>query len=401
MTVLASYGLIHIVPDKATLIQLIFLSQIGVFAHTAVGIAHRMGIFTADKRLVPMLCQEFLDIGHMGVHLAFHITGSVESSIMEKSLIMYQTGSICLVEILMHLEDGFTAKGFITAGPDNNSWMILVPLQHIGCSLEHRALPLRMTIWQSIFVREITAVFHPGAVGFQIGFIYYVKTINITQLIDKTAVRIMGTAHCIDIILLHGNNILLNQLLVTGPAAIAVKFMAVGALEHNPLAIQLHNIAIQLELTEAYILGNQLLHLACGILYHKQHSIEVWLLGTPQLDILQLCFVGAFLALHQLGLLQNYIAVAVKKLYGQLLCLRGIPFQLQGKLSKLICLGRYSMNKHILYMNLRYSVQIHAPEQTAEPPEVLILQPAATGKAEYLHRQLVFSSLYIRSQIKI
>ena len=59
------------------------------------------------------------------------------------------------------------------------------------------------------------------------------------------------------------------------------------------------------------------------------------------------------------------------------------------------------MDKHILYMNLRYSVQIHAPEQTAEPPEILILQPAATGKAEYLHRQLVFPSLHIRSQIKI
>ena len=348
-----------------------------------------------------MLCQEFLDICHMGVHLAFHITGSVESSIMEKPLIMYQTGSICLVEILMHLEDGFTAKGFITAGPDNNSWMILVPLQHIGCSLEHRSLPLRMTIWQGIFIREISAIFHPGAVGFQIGFIYYIKAINITQLIDKTAVRIMGTAHCIDIVLLHGNNILLNQLLVTGPTAIAVKFMTIGALEHNPLAIQLHNIAIQLELTEAYLLRNQLLHLACGILYHQQHSVEVWLLCTPQLDTLQFCFIGAFLALYQLGVIQHQLPVAVKELYPQFLCLRGIPFHLQGKLARLICLGRYSMNKHILYMNLRNGVQINSPEQTAEPPEVLILQPAATGKAEYLHRQLVFPSLYIRSQIKI
>ena len=314
---------------------------------------------------------------------------------------MYQTGSICLVEILMHLEDGFTAKGFITAGPDNNSWMILVPLQHIGCSLEHRALPLRMTIWQSIFIREISAIFHPGAVGFQIDFIYYIKAINITQLIDKTAVRIMGTAHCIDIVLLHGNNILLNKLLVTGPTAVAVKFMTIGALEHNPFTIQLHNIAIQLELTEAYLLRNQLLNLACGILYHQQHSVEIWFLGTPQLNILQLCFVGAFLALHQLGVIQHQLPIAVKELYPQLLFLRDIPFHLQGKLARLIGLCRHSMNKHILYMNLRYGIQINSPEQTAEPPEVLILQPAATGKAEYLHSQLVFPSLYIRSQIKI
>ena len=86
--------LINIIPDKSTLIQWLCISQIRIFMHGTAGISHRMGIFATNKRFCSVFCQKFFNAFHRCIHLTFHITGIIISTVMEQSLIMYQSGRI-------------------------------------------------------------------------------------------------------------------------------------------------------------------------------------------------------------------------------------------------------------------------------------------------------------------
>ncbi len=402
LAVLCHNSLIHIIPDKATLVQLILIGKIGILVHTTVGIAHGMGIFAADKRLVPMLNQELLDIFHMAVHLAFHIAGTIVTTIMEQPLIMHQSGWVSLMEILMKFEYGFAAIGLVATGPNQDGRMVLVPLQHIFSPAEHSLLPLWMAVRQSVLINEVTAVPHPAAVGLQIGFINHVDAINIAQLIDAAAIWIMAAAYSIDIMLLHGNDILLDDLAVAGTAAVAVKLMAVYALKDNTLAVKLHNVAIHAELSKAHILWHNLYDVPSLILYSQYQTVEIRSLGTPEGYIFQVVDkVGNFLFTQGLQLVNNSLALLVKEPYMELLCSSTMPFQIQLQSTVLIIVLRLSLHKDILNMDLRLGKEIDIPEQAAETPEVLILQPAAAGIAIYLQHQLVFPVREVWGEVEL
>ena len=350
-------GLVYIIPDEAALIKLLLICQLSILVHAAVGIAHGMSIFAANKRLIPMLLQKCPDIRCLGIHLALHIAGAIITPVMEQPLIMYQPGRICLPEILVHRKNRLAPEGFIAAGPDEDGRMILVPFQHIPRPLQHCLLPSRIAVRQGIFIREITAIAHPGAVGFQVGFVNHIQSINITQLVDTAAVWIMGTAQGINIVLLHGDNILLNQLQVTGPAAIAVKLMAVSSLKDNPSAIELHDIALQPELAEAHILRNHLLHPSLCILCHQQQPVKVRLLGTPQPYPRQLCRKSAFTCTGQLlHLIQKLFSLCIKQLHQQPFSGCAVPPHLKAQAARLIILCRTGMYKNILHMDSRLGI---------------------------------------------
>ena len=87
-----------------------------------------MGIFTADKGLAPVLCQEFLDAFYRWVHLAFHITAAVVAAVMEYPFIMHQPGIVQFTETLGHLVNPLPAERLVPAGPDDNRRVVLVPL---------------------------------------------------------------------------------------------------------------------------------------------------------------------------------------------------------------------------------------------------------------------------------
>ena len=58
------------------------------------------------------------------------------------------------------------------------------------------------------------------------------------------------------------------------------------------------------------------------------------------------------------------------------------------RLGKIV--GKYRNHRQILYMNLRYHIQINAPENTGKTVKILILTPAAGGPFKHPHCQLVF-----------
>lgn len=118
-------SLVGEVPDKAALIQRFFVSQISIFVHAAVAVAHGMSVFAHDERLVAVFTEEFLDVGNFCVHLAFHVARAVVFSVPENAFIMNETGRVSLAEVFGHVENVFAAVGLIAARPDDDAGMVL------------------------------------------------------------------------------------------------------------------------------------------------------------------------------------------------------------------------------------------------------------------------------------
>ena len=118
VTVFFCNRLIYIVPDKSALIEWIRIGQIRVFVHGAAGIPHGVGIFAADKGLIPVLGKERLNGRDRGVHLAFYVAGVVVAAVMEDAFIVYEPGAVQLPEFIRHFFDYHSAVGLVAAGPD-------------------------------------------------------------------------------------------------------------------------------------------------------------------------------------------------------------------------------------------------------------------------------------------
>ena len=136
-------SLVNIIPDKASLIQRLCICQIRVFMHSPAGISHGVSIFAADKRFAPVFFQEFFNVLHRSIHLAFHIAGVVVSPVMENSFIMDQTGRIFSAEELRHFKNVLSSKRLVAAGPDQDRRMVLISLVHRVGTVQHHIQPFR------------------------------------------------------------------------------------------------------------------------------------------------------------------------------------------------------------------------------------------------------------------
>ena len=142
-----------------------------------------MCVFTADKRFAVILCQELFDCFYRWIHLAFHITGIIITTVMEKSLIMYQAGRVILTEKLRHFIDIFSAKRFISTRPDHCR-MILVSLIHGVGTVKHHIQPFRFVMRNNMGIILCKLRRIPGTMRFQICLVDHINTIFITELIN-------------------------------------------------------------------------------------------------------------------------------------------------------------------------------------------------------------------------
>ena len=124
--------LIDVVPDETTLISLIFVLKVRVKAQTAKRIAHSVHILTTNIRSAAVLFQVFFHFLRFCVHTAFHIRDEIILIVRNScnALIMHQSCRVYTSEIFRHCSNIFSAVGFVSARPDENACVILVPFVH-------------------------------------------------------------------------------------------------------------------------------------------------------------------------------------------------------------------------------------------------------------------------------
>ena len=199
--------LVNVIPDKPSLIKRFCIRQIGILVHCPAGISHSVGILAADKRLAPVFCKEFLNLFHRCIHLAFHVAGTIVTAVMENTFIMYQSCRIFFAEELGHLVNILSSKGLISAGPDQNGRMVLVPLIHGIDTIQHHRKPFRFVIWHNEIFVPVHRIGIPASMALQIRLIDQIQPVFITKSVDQRRVRIMACPHCIDIVLFHDRQV--------------------------------------------------------------------------------------------------------------------------------------------------------------------------------------------------
>ena len=69
--------------------------------------------------------------------------------------------------------------------------MVLVPLVHRLCAVKHGGQPSLVSAGHGMLILRTRAVLHPRAVRLEIRLIDDIESVNIAQLIETAAVRIM------------------------------------------------------------------------------------------------------------------------------------------------------------------------------------------------------------------
>ena len=138
-----------------------------------------------------MLLEERLDVRRLRIHLAFHIARCGIAAIPENPLVVHETRRIDTSEVFAHLVDVTPAAGLVSTRPDEDARMVLVPLVHRLCAVEHGGQPLCTITGHGILILRTRAVLHPRAVRLEICLVDDIEPVDIAQLIETAAVRVM------------------------------------------------------------------------------------------------------------------------------------------------------------------------------------------------------------------
>ena len=402
VAVLVPNGLVNEIPDEAALIERFLVRQVRVLVHAADAVAHRMRVLAADEWLIAVLREELLDGGDRRVHLALHIARAVVAAIPEDVLVVDEARRVCMTEVLAHHVEVLAAAGLVAAGPDQDGCMILVALEHGFRAVEDDILPLLMVIRQRILDDILLAVAHPAAMRLEVRLVDDVEAVAVAELVDVARVRIVRAAQCIDVVLLHHDDVLLDFRRICRAAAVTVELVAVRALEDDALAVELHDRAVHAEFTEADVLRDDLEQMALRILDGNDGTVEVRLFRAPELDALELCLKGRAQALNLLLLREKTIAcLRIVELDCYLMGFAAVPLHVEVELAILTIVDGLCRDAQVIEVDGRLRVKHDLAEDAREAPEVLVLDPAARAEAEDLQGQAVRALFEVRREVEV
>ena len=133
---------------------------------------------------------------------------------------------------------------FISKWPHNNRWMVSVFLYHPAASVTICILPTFFLIQPFIFFNPFKSM------RLQIRFINYIETISVAQIVEVWCLRIVWTANCIDVILLHQNQILFHYSRINGCSTLRTEIMHIHTIYQNYFSVNPEVFSIIFNLPE-------------------------------------------------------------------------------------------------------------------------------------------------------
>ena len=160
-------------------------------------------------------------------------------AVMEHPFIMHQPGVIQLAEQLGHFIDYASPKGLIPTRPDQDRRVVLIPLIAGVHTVQHHRLPFLPIPWNGCFhaCHPLQDQGFPGSVAFQIVLSNHIQPIFVAKRVNAGVIGVVAGPYGIDIITLHGDNILQDFPICHCTPCLRAKFMAVYAFKHDPFPV--------------------------------------------------------------------------------------------------------------------------------------------------------------------
>ena len=94
--------------------------------------------------------------------------------------------------------------------------------------------------------------------AFQVRFVYDPETHLIREIVESWVIELMRCTDSIDVVALHSQQVLFHEFIRNGTSTSRVMLMAIDSAEDHPLAIDLDEAILHLDLPETNALGNNL-----------------------------------------------------------------------------------------------------------------------------------------------
>ena len=175
-------------------------------------------------------------------------------------------------------------------------------------------------------------------------------------------------------------------------------FLAVDAADDETFPVQQHDAVLQLEAAEANVMGNQFLRFPSG--QGQNRLVEFRRFMPPGADVGERkCGADVIFAVEGQGDGGVHQAVdgAVEGGVFRLAAEKQTEFQRAGD----VVLQKHRPEPHVVHMDGGFGVEVHAPENAAEPEKALIFQPPGAAVLVDLHTQAVAGFTDIGGQAKV
>ena len=122
----------------------------------------------------------------------------------------------------------------------------------------------------------------PASMGLHVGLIDHVKTIFITETVELRAVRIVTGTDSVDVVLLHGDQILTDDIFRDHPAGFGAEFVTVHSFKNDPLSVQEHDTVFDLKPSETNLFFYGFAQCPGFVVHQDSQVIQFRLLSTPE-----------------------------------------------------------------------------------------------------------------------
>ena len=375
-------SLVHEIPDETALIARIFPDKIPILLEVAHGVAHGVGIFTLYERQGRIARA----VVHAPVRFSIHRDGNVSVHAVFTSLVLDWPGRIIFLYPLVAIHEVCAVAGLVAHAPDDDRRVVDVPLHHPG-------IPLEMG----------NAEVFPGCEGLgavadsvrlDVALCAHIEAIDVAQLQPDRIVRVVARAYGIDIQALHRLDVFDHLGDSHSIAMILTQFVTVDTFHKHWLSVDKKLGIDDLDSPEAEAyrcaFGKTSLGEGLGL-----ECVEHRGLGTPERRIGDSSGEGAGAILERFaGKGGDRVAFAVSYLESQ----RPDPGSNLGADGEITV--HPGCDPDILKTVLLSCKQCDSPGDSAESPEILVLEIGSVTPAVDLHCDEILSRLDETGDVK-
>ena len=165
--------------------------------------------------------------------------------------------------------------------------MVVVATHHAVDAVDAGAFPFALATRHDGVLGEDVSGQGPAAVGFEVGFVDQVDAVLVAQFVPAFLVRVVRGADGVDVVALAEDHVIDHVLLGDGAAAFGVELVAVGALEHDALAVDGQDAVLDAEAAETDLLGRAFDDVARLVDDVDVKLVQRRAFGAPRGDALQ------------------------------------------------------------------------------------------------------------------
>ena len=392
-------GLVHPVPDATANAGVAAFNNIPIFLEVADGVAHGVGVFTDEHRLVEV-ARVLIHPSHAGVHLRVEIGEASAAVVAVRAGAFVVNGArVERLGLVVAGAEVLAVASLVAKAPHDDGGAVAVAHHHTFDAVLEGGYP-RFSVGDALV-----------GVVLEVGFVHAVDAVVVKHGVHTCGIGIMGGADRVDIVLLHEQHIAEHRFCAYGATIDGVGVVAVGALEEDALAVDIDQGVANLHRAEAHLVGEGHFLVAHLVLLHHVNGVEVRRFGAPQFRLLQVKFHAALCRAVTIeygfygGLVHQRAVGMVERNLHYLLAFLRFAFAAKGQgnveCGFLIVVAEFGGEIVVADAQLGHVVEIHIAEDTAHAEHILTLQIRTIAPAEHLHGQGVLALVQEVRQVKL